>query len=128
MKDLFEKRMLWICLVLLMISFFQTGYIGHGTWDLNRSIGWGWDITNFFWWGQSMFGLLLVINILGYFLIKLCKRRTNYLFSVSHTLLLLLSHYIYNYGIEWYLLLLTLSILVFILNIIFSSKELIKQV
>ncbi|MEM9547387.1 MAG: NrfD/PsrC family molybdoenzyme membrane anchor subunit [Bacteroidota bacterium] len=23
---------------------------GIGTWDLNRTIGWGWDITNFVWW------------------------------------------------------------------------------
>ncbi len=23
---------------------------GVGTWDLNRTIGWGWDITNFVWW------------------------------------------------------------------------------
>ena len=23
---------------------------GIGTWDLNRTVGWGWDITNFVWW------------------------------------------------------------------------------
>jgi len=23
---------------------------GIGTWNLNRTIGWGWDITNFVWW------------------------------------------------------------------------------
>jgi molybdopterin-containing oxidoreductase family membrane subunit len=27
-----------------------TIWIGIGTWDLNRTIGWGWDITNFVWW------------------------------------------------------------------------------
>lgn len=25
-------------------------WFGIGTWDLNRTIGWGWDITNFVWW------------------------------------------------------------------------------
>ena len=25
-------------------------YFGTGTWNLNRTIGWGWDITNFVWW------------------------------------------------------------------------------
>ncbi len=24
--------------------------MGIGSWDLNRTIGWGWDITNFVWW------------------------------------------------------------------------------
>ncbi|NNL92712.1 MAG: hydrogenase, partial [Saprospiraceae bacterium] len=23
---------------------------GIGTWNLNRTVGWGWDITNFVWW------------------------------------------------------------------------------
>jgi len=32
------------------ISVFWTVYFGIGTWDLNRTIGWGWDITNFVWW------------------------------------------------------------------------------
>ncbi|TVR80449.1 MAG: hydrogenase [Saprospirales bacterium] len=27
-----------------------TVYFGIGTWDLNRTVGWGWDITNFVWW------------------------------------------------------------------------------
>ncbi len=27
-----------------------TIWFGIGTWDLNRTIGWGWDITNFVWW------------------------------------------------------------------------------
>lgn len=27
-----------------------TVWNGIGTWDLNRTIGWGWDITNFVWW------------------------------------------------------------------------------
>src|SRR6187549_403268 len=27
-----------------------TIWVGIGTWRLNRTIGWGWDITNFVWW------------------------------------------------------------------------------
>lgn len=27
-----------------------TIWIGIGTWNLNRTVGWGWDITNFVWW------------------------------------------------------------------------------
>ena len=27
-----------------------TVWHGIGTWNLNRTIGWGWDITNFVWW------------------------------------------------------------------------------
>jgi 4-hydroxybenzoate polyprenyltransferase len=31
-----------------------------GQWNLNRSIGWGWDITNFIWW-QPYFKFILVL-------------------------------------------------------------------
>ena len=27
-----------------------TVWFGIGSWNLNRTIGWGWDITNFVWW------------------------------------------------------------------------------
>jgi Ni/Fe-hydrogenase subunit HybB-like protein len=27
-----------------------TFWYGLGTWNLNRTVGWGWDITNFVWW------------------------------------------------------------------------------
>ena len=33
-----------------LFCIFWSIYQGIGTWDLNRTIGWGWDITNFVWW------------------------------------------------------------------------------
>ena len=32
------------------VAIFWTIWYGIGSWDLNRTIGWGWDITNFVWW------------------------------------------------------------------------------
>src|SRR5690554_3817516 len=31
-------------------SVFWEIYWGLGTWGINRTVGWGWDITNFVWW------------------------------------------------------------------------------
>jgi len=42
-----------ISLTLLAFGLFciaWTVWHGIGTWNLNRTIGWGWDITNFVWW------------------------------------------------------------------------------
>lgn len=33
-----------------LICIAWTVWFGIGTWGLNRTIGWGWDITNFVWW------------------------------------------------------------------------------
>src|SRR5687767_23203 len=37
-------------LVVGLIAMAWTIWYGIGTWNLNRTIGWGWDITNFVWW------------------------------------------------------------------------------
>jgi len=48
----------WITGFIISISLLAFGLFcitwtiwhGIGTWNLNRTIGWGWDITNFVWW------------------------------------------------------------------------------
>ncbi len=37
-------------LALFVFCVAWTVWIGIGSWNLNRTIGWGWDITNFVWW------------------------------------------------------------------------------
>ena len=37
-------------LTLGIVAILYTIWVGIGTWNLNRTIGWGWDITNFVWW------------------------------------------------------------------------------
>ena len=32
-----------------IFSLLWTFWFGIGAWNLNRTIGWGWDITNFVW-------------------------------------------------------------------------------
>ena len=33
-----------------LFSLGWTVWFGIGSWDLNRTVGWGYDITNFVWW------------------------------------------------------------------------------
>lgn len=39
-----------IFLGVFVFTVLWTIYQGIGTWNLNRTVGWGWDITNFVWW------------------------------------------------------------------------------
>ncbi len=36
--------------VMGVVCILYTIWMGIGTWNLHRTIGWGWDITNFVWW------------------------------------------------------------------------------
>lgn len=48
----------WVIAFLISVTALSFGvfciiwtiWFGIGTWNLNRTIGWGWDITNFVWW------------------------------------------------------------------------------
>ncbi|HPG34406.1 MAG TPA: hypothetical protein PLM34_11160, partial [Lentimicrobium sp.] len=33
-----------------VIALYRTVAIGIGTWGVNNSVGWGWEIINFVWW------------------------------------------------------------------------------
>ena len=39
-----------IALLFGVLMMLYTIWMGIGTWNLNRTVGWGWDITNFVWW------------------------------------------------------------------------------
>jgi molybdopterin-containing oxidoreductase family membrane subunit len=51
-------KSMWLVALLLSVTTLTVGvvailytiWVGIGTWNLNRTIGWGWDITNFVWW------------------------------------------------------------------------------
>ena len=53
-----EPSKLWRLGFLMSLSLLGFGafsivwevYWGTGVWNLNKTIGWGWDITNFVWW------------------------------------------------------------------------------
>jgi len=38
------------CLLFGIISVTREVWFGTGQWNLNKTVGWGWDITNFVWW------------------------------------------------------------------------------
>src|SRR5690554_6988554 len=43
---------LTVSIIVMLIGFAMIGYtvwFGIGTWSVNRTIGWGWSITNFVW-------------------------------------------------------------------------------
>ncbi len=60
-------RLWWIgfsvsffCLMILVATLFWTTWTGIGVWNINKSVMWGWDITNFvFWVGIGHAGTLI---------------------------------------------------------------------
>jgi hypothetical protein len=50
-KAVVDRVFISVALLLFGVySVYREVYYGTGQWNLNRTIGWGWDITNFVWW------------------------------------------------------------------------------
>ena len=49
MVDRFFISVLLSCVLVLYRVTMEVIY-GTGQWNLNKTVGWGWDITNFVWW------------------------------------------------------------------------------
>lgn len=121
MRNFFERRMFWITLLFLLLAMFTPIYVGVGSWDLNRKIGWGWDVPGFIQWVFSSFRWLLLIFTVGYGIILATGRRTDFYLSLLHFELMLLCFvplFNFNLSIVYSILL----VLVFGLNLMRSFK------
>lgn len=117
-EKLFERHMFLLIGILLIARIFYSKSI---TWNLNRTIGWGWDLTNFFWWNAFNINL---VYLLGYGVLWFLERRTHLYISVSHFVLIILLMGIINKNSSplIFQIIYLLAILLFVLNIVTNKS------
>lgn len=115
-KRVFEQEMVWLTLGLLLLNLFSTRFYSLGTWDMHRTIGWGWSYPDFVFWAPISQTILLVIFTLGYAWVKFTKRKTHIYLSVFHFLALLIGFFTFPY-----LIYLLIIVSIFIANLFYSK-------
>ncbi len=116
---LVQKRMFLLIIMLLMISIYfggiQTGY--------NRTLGWAYDFS--FWIFISKPFLWLAF-LIGYGILALLRYWTNKKLSISHLILIgltFIAEDIVNSDSRLTLTLMLISIIVFVMNLIWTIKN-----
>lgn len=122
MKSSIEFIAFVIMLVIFIILFYTANYMAVGTWDLNRTIGWGWDITNYLMWGSSIFYWSVFLFMIGYGILCIANRTTQKQLTILHVCLLFLYLIIPVFRIELKLITGVVVWLVFILNLLLSKN------
>ena len=123
MRKLFTRYMF-----LLLISLFLLGYLlaylfgDEKFYSINKTVGWAFTVSN-----EILLNVFLAISqilfIFGYLIIFLLKRKTNYYISLAHFELIILAFYSINFdNFNVSLILGTLSIIMFLINIFKSQK------
>lgn len=105
--------------VVMCIILFDLG--STGTWGMNKTVGWAWDLSNFNLIHFPLYFLFLII----YTVLSLFKIKTQFLLSIIHIFLIVIPWITfsnYNYTlITFYST--ALSLIVFVLNVALSIKN-----
>lgn len=114
MKKLLELYIFWVMLILSKLALIYT--YCFGTWDLNRTIGWGWEITNFIWWIMPSISCSIIVFTIGYGILFFTNKKTKFFLSFLQIFLLLIYLFIPFHQFELLIFIVILSWIVFILN------------
>ena len=124
MRRFFEQGIFWIMLILYLILMIYSWYDSYyGTWNLNRTIGWGWDLTNFIWWNLPSISWSIKIFTIGYGILFFMKKKTNFILSILQILLVLINITIPMYNIGVSIIFIILNWIIFIWNMINSMRN-----
>ena len=108
---------------LILVSFtFLINFGETSTYGVNKTVGWAYDISNQMYLNAILFPFC-VLFLVGYLLLMILRRKTNYLLSITHFSLIILSitgTLVYYYAISNFLYLVSIP-LFFI--IIFKSYK-----
>lgn len=124
MRQIFTKY-----IFLLLISLFGFGYIlgflfgNVSSIGINKTVGWAYSISNEAL-NALVFSLSQCLFIVGYFIVFLLKRKTNYYLSLAHfelIILILILMSLENFAVA--LMGSIASLLLFFINIVKSHKD-----
>ncbi len=123
MKNFIEKNTFWIILIISLVMSAIIAYNQIGSWNLNRTIGWGWDVTNFLWWIMPSVICSFFLLTLGYGILYFNRRRTSFLLSSFQFFLMffIVGMIPFNTSL-FFLILMILQWLFFGLNFYYSEK------
>jgi len=133
MKKLFTKYLFFVfllpVLIFIVAYFFGTKTDGEmKTWGVNRTINFGIDTNAILsnpLYTISSFYLSYAIYLLGYFVVFLMRRRTNFLFSAVNLVIFIANYFLLvNDTVNKILIPLSIiGFIIFILNILTTTKE-----
>jgi hypothetical protein len=116
-------------LVFLLISLFGLGFIlaylfgDEQPYTVSKTVGWAYDISDQAIFAAFIFAFSQILFIIGYFLIFVSRRKTNYYFSIAHFEIIILTLALMSFeNFMVNMIFLGLSIVLFLINVCKSHK------
>ena len=111
----------------LLVFLFGFGFIlaylfgDEQSYGINKTVGWAYDITNKVFYTALIFTFSQILFIIGYLILFLLRRKTNYYLSIAHFEIIILTLLFYeNFTVNT--IFSVLSITLFFANVFKSDK------
>lgn len=119
-KTIFTKYLFFVILTYVVVIIYFSDFSTYG---INKTVGWAYDITNLNFLIGTKFSISIIIFLIGYGVIIIFKRKTVFIISLSHFIIILISMYFEKAQLNVFaLLLFIISINLFVINLIKAYK------
>jgi hypothetical protein len=123
-RSFVQNNMFWLTLIMTLVLFLPllNQLVGIGTWNLNKTIGWGYDATHLIWLNIVSLSFSLPIFVVGYGLLFITKRKANFALSLTHLFLIVLDYFLLNTNLDILIVLSIAGWLTFLMNLILNEN------
>lgn len=124
MKKTFTEYMFMMTILIIILDYLISYLLGEEQfYGVNKTVGWAYDISNQIFYIAILFSFSKILFFIGYLIVFLLRRKTNFTMSIAHIsliLLTILSIYLQNFFTSTIFCL--LSMVLFSINIYRSHR------
>lgn len=122
LRKIFTNYLFFLLIFLFGFGFILAYLFGdEHSYEINKTVGWAYDISNQVFYTALIFTFSQILFIIGYLIIFLRRRKTNYYLSIAHFEIIILTLVFFeNFIVD--LIFCVLSIIVFFINILKSHS------
>ncbi len=92
LKKIFTKYLFFLLILLFGFGFILAYLFEYEqSYGINKTVGWAYDISNQIFFTSLIFTLSQILFIIGYLIIFLIRRKTNYYLSIAHFEIIILT-------------------------------------
>ncbi len=118
----------YLCFLLIFLYGFGfiLGYLfgNEQSYGINKTVGWAYDFSNQVFYTALIFTFSQILFIIGYLIIFLFRRKTNFCFSIAHFEIIILTLALLSFeNFMVHMLFCGLSLILFFINIFKSHKS-----
>jgi len=122
LRKTFTNYLFFLLLFLFGFGFILAYLTGHQqTYGINKTVGWAYDISNQVFYTALIFTFSQILFIIGYLILFLLRRKTNYFLSIAHFEIIILT-LVFTENLIAITILSAISLLLFLINILKSNK------